>query len=104
MAMLGGAAGETWSVDRPRAVAVVRRTCWIKWWRNWSSNIEIKLSDRHLTGGEDMNEITKQRVLKILEGIPVDRQIRILKAAKLMARMRAEPTKDSDMENGYQPK
>lgn len=51
-----------------------------------------------------MNEITKQKVLKILEGIPVDRQIRIVKAAKIMARMRAGQTKDREMESGYQPK
>ncbi len=51
-----------------------------------------------------MNEITKQRVLKILEGLPVDRQIRIVKAAKVMARMRADHSKDREVENGYQPK
>lgn len=41
-----------------------------------------------------MNDLTKEKVLKLLEGIPVERQIKILKAAKIMALMRADQAKD----------
>ncbi|HJV65293.1 MAG TPA: hypothetical protein VJ550_06165 [Geomonas sp.] len=51
-----------------------------------------------------MDEITRQKVLKILEGIPVDRQIRIVKAVKVMARMRSGQIKGPCVPGDYQPK
>lgn len=40
-----------------------------------------------------MDKTTQQRILKLLEGFPADRQIKIIRAAKVIARIRSEETK-----------